>query len=128
VQVHFSLFGDSADVTARYVHGLRQTYLRLRNHFGCNRWYSLVTRLKRKLVSVHLEIMLVSVQDRCTVCIECTIAHKSFGMHPMELLDDVRHVESCFGLFRDSVIVGARLVHDLHQTYHRLRKHFQSNP
>jgi hypothetical protein len=75
-----------------------------------------------------LEIMLVSVQDRCTVCAECTIAQKSFGMHPMELLDDVRHVESYFGLFIDSVIVGARLVHNLHQTYHRLINHFESNP
>jgi hypothetical protein len=36
-------------------------------------------------------------------------------MHPMELLDDVRHVESHFGLFGHSVSVGARLVHDLHK-------------
>ena len=26
------------------------------------------------VVSVHLEIVLVSVQDRCTVCAKCTIA------------------------------------------------------
>ena len=31
----------------------------------------------------------------------------------MELLHDVRHVESCFGPFGDSVSVGARLVHIL---------------
>jgi hypothetical protein len=32
-----------------------------------------VTRFKWKLVSVRLEIVLVSVQDRCTVCANCTI-------------------------------------------------------
>jgi hypothetical protein len=31
-----------------------------------------VTRLKWKLVLVHLETMLVLVHDRCTVCAECT--------------------------------------------------------
>jgi hypothetical protein len=30
--------------------------------------------LKSKLVSVSLETVLVSVQDRCTVCAKCTIA------------------------------------------------------
>jgi hypothetical protein len=29
-------------------------------------------------------------------------------MHPMELLDDVDHVESRFGLFGDSVSFGAK--------------------
>jgi hypothetical protein len=29
-------------------------------------------------------------------------------MHPMELLDDVGHVESGFGPFGDSVCVGVR--------------------
>jgi hypothetical protein len=43
----------------------------------------------------------------------------------MELLDDVRHVETRFGLFGDNISVSARKVHDLHQTYHRLRNHFQ---
>jgi hypothetical protein len=33
-----------------------------------------VTRLKCKLVSVCLETVLVSVQDRCTVCTKYTIA------------------------------------------------------
>jgi hypothetical protein len=79
----------------------------------------------RNLISVHLEIVLVSVQDRCTVCVECTMAQKSFWTHPMELLDDVRHVESHFGLFGDSASVSARYVHDLHQTYHRFRNHFR---
>jgi hypothetical protein len=33
----------------------------------------MVTRLKWKLVSVHLETVFVSVQDRCTVCVKHTI-------------------------------------------------------
>jgi hypothetical protein len=53
---------------------LRQTYHRLRNYFGCTGWYSCVTRLKWKIVSVRLETVLVSVQGRCTVCAKYTIA------------------------------------------------------
>jgi Na+-translocating ferredoxin:NAD+ oxidoreductase RNF subunit RnfB len=53
---------------------LRQMYHRLRNCFGCTGWYSCVTRLKWKHVLVHLETVLVSVQDRCTVCGKCSIA------------------------------------------------------
>jgi hypothetical protein len=49
-------------------------YHRLRNCFGCTGQYSLVTRLKWKLVSIHLATVLVLVQDRCTVCAKCTIA------------------------------------------------------
>jgi hypothetical protein len=48
-------------------------YYRLRSHFGCTRWYSLVTRLKWKLVSVRLEIVLMLKQDSCSVCAERTI-------------------------------------------------------
>ena len=39
----------------------------------------------------------------------------------MELLDDVCHTKSCFGLFRDSVSFGARYVQGLHIMQHRLR-------
>ena len=67
MEAHFSLFGDSVNLDAIQVHGLRQMHYRLRNHFGCNRWYSDVTLVKWILVSVHLEIVLVSTQDRCTV-------------------------------------------------------------
>jgi hypothetical protein len=55
------------------VHGLCQTYHRLRNHFVYTRWYSNVTRLKWKLILVHLEIVLILMQDRCTVCAKHTI-------------------------------------------------------
>jgi hypothetical protein len=36
----------------------------------------LVTRVKWKPVSVHLEIVLILTQDRCTVCTEHTIESK----------------------------------------------------
>jgi hypothetical protein len=42
----------------------------------------------------------------------------------MELLGDMGQVESHFGPFRDGVSLGARLVHGLRQTYHRVRNHF----
>jgi hypothetical protein len=39
----------------------------------------------------------------------------------MELLGDMAHVESRFSPLRDSVSAGARWVHGLRQTYHRLK-------
>ena len=60
------------------------------------------------LVSVRLETMLVSVQDRCTVCAKNTIGSKFILEEPVELLGDVGHVESHFGPFEYSVCVGAR--------------------
>ena len=52
---------------------MHQTYHRLRNHFGHTQWYFKVMRLKWKLDSVYLEIVLILTQDRCTVCAERTI-------------------------------------------------------
>jgi hypothetical protein len=40
VEAWFGLFGDSATLDARLVHGLRQTYHRLGNSIGGNRWNS----------------------------------------------------------------------------------------
>ena len=37
VESRFGLFGDSANLDARLVHGLRRTFRRLRNHFGDTR-------------------------------------------------------------------------------------------
>jgi hypothetical protein len=73
VEACFGPFGDSANLDARYVHGLCQTYYRPRNRFRCTRLCSEVMRLKRKLISVRLEIVLILMQDRCTVCAEYTI-------------------------------------------------------
>jgi hypothetical protein len=60
------------------------------------------------LVSVHLEIVLILTQDRCTVCTERTIGSELFCTRPMKLLGDVGHVESRFGPFRDGVSLGTR--------------------
>ena len=59
------------------------------------------------LISVCLEIVLVLVQDRCTVCVKRTIGSEIIWTHLMELLGDVGHVKSHFGLFGDSVGVDA---------------------
>jgi hypothetical protein len=69
----FGPIGDGVSVSARQVHGFRQTYHGHSNHFGRTRWYSAVTRLKWKLILVHLDIVLILTQDRCTVCTKCTI-------------------------------------------------------
>ena len=55
-----------------------------------------------------LEIVLMLTQDSCTVCAERNIGSELFWTHPMELLGDMGHVESSFGLFGDSASVGAR--------------------
>jgi hypothetical protein len=67
-----------------------------------------MTRLKWKLVSVRLEIVLILTQGMCTVCTVHTIGSETFYTHLMKLLGDVGHIESHFGLFGDSVSVGAR--------------------
>jgi hypothetical protein len=72
-EFRFSQFGDSASVSARQVHGLHQTYHRHRNRFGRTRWDSLVTRLKGKLGSVYLEIVLLLMHNWCTVCVKLTV-------------------------------------------------------
>jgi hypothetical protein len=59
------------------------------------------------LISVRLEMVLESVEDRCTFCAKHTIGQESFSTHPMVLLGDMGHVKSCSGLFGDSVSVTA---------------------
>jgi hypothetical protein len=59
-------------------------------------------------VSVCLEIVLVSVQDRCTICAKYTIGSKIILMHLMLLLGDEAQVEAHFGLFGYSVNLDAR--------------------
>jgi hypothetical protein len=39
VESCFGPFRDSVCVNVRWVHGLRQSYHSLRNHFGRTRWY-----------------------------------------------------------------------------------------
>jgi hypothetical protein len=73
MESRFSAVGDSVSFGAREVHGLCLIHHRLRNYFGCTRRYSLVKRLKWNLGSVCLEIGLILMQDRCTVCMKHTI-------------------------------------------------------
>jgi hypothetical protein len=54
------------------------------------------------------EMVLVSAQDRCTVCAERTIGSEIILTHPMVLLGDVGQVEARFGPFVDSVNLGTR--------------------
>jgi hypothetical protein len=72
-EAHFDLFGNSFNFGTRKVHSFRRMYHQHGNHFGHTRWYSYVIYVNWKLVLVYLEIVLVSVQDRCTVCAEGTI-------------------------------------------------------
>ena len=59
------------------------------------------------LVSDHLEIVLVSVEDRCTVCAKRTIGLDIVFNAPMVLLGDEAQVEACFGPFGDSANLDA---------------------
>ena len=60
------------------------------------------------LVSVRLEVVLVSVQDRCTICAKRNIGSEMFWTQPMVLLGDEAQVEARFGLFADSANFDAR--------------------
>jgi Cu/Ag efflux pump CusA len=106
VDACFGLFGDSANLDARLVQGLRRTYHRLRNHFGRTRWISYVTLVMWKLVLMHLETMVVSVQIGARFA--PNISQKSFWTHPMVLLGDEAQVDARFSLFGDSAHLNAR--------------------
>jgi hypothetical protein len=60
MESHFDLFGDDVSVCTRYVHDLCQMY----------------DRLNWKFILVRLDIVLILMQDRSTVCVECTIGSK----------------------------------------------------
>ena len=65
-------------------------------------------RLKWKLVLVCLEIVLILTQDRCTVCVECTIGSEIILDAPEVLLGDEAQVKARFGTFEDSANLDAR--------------------
>jgi hypothetical protein len=65
------------------------------------------------LVSVYLEIVLVSVQDRCMVCTEHTIGSENVLDTHDGTARCLGHVKSHFGLFAYSANLDARLVHGL---------------
>ena len=67
-----------------------------------------MTRVMSNHVSVRLEMVLVSVQDRCMVCVKRTIGLEIILEAPMVLLGDEAQVEAHFGLFRDSTSLDVR--------------------
>jgi hypothetical protein len=124
VEACFGPFGDSANLDERYVHGLRRTYYGLRNRFRCTRCCSKVMMLRRKLILVCLEIVLILTQDRCTDCAEHTIGSEIVLDAPDETH---RCHESCGISFRSiwrqhycRCKIGARFA----PKYHRLRNRF----
>ena len=60
------------------------------------------------LVSDHLEIVLVSMKDRCTVCAKRCIGSDIVFNAPMVLLGDEAQVEAPFSPFGDSANLGTR--------------------
>ena len=60
------------------------------------------------LVSIRLEIVLLSVQDRCTICAKRTIGLEIVLDAPMVLLGDEAQVEARFGPFGNSATPDAR--------------------
>ena len=74
--------------------------------------------LKWKLISIHLEIVLILTQIGAWFAPNVPWAQNKFWTRPMELLRDMCRVESCFDAFGDGVSVGARKMHGLGQTYH----------
>ena len=59
-------------------------------------------------VSVRLEMVLVSVQERCMVYAKHTIGSETILDAPLVLLGDEAQVEAHFGLFRDSTSLDVR--------------------
>ena len=67
-----------------------------------------MTRVMPNHVSVRLEMALVSVQDRCTICAKRTIGIDSVINAPMVLLDDEAQVEARFSPCGESANLDAR--------------------
>jgi uncharacterized membrane protein len=67
-----------------------------------------VTWVMWNLVSVCLEIVLVSVQDRCTVCAKRTTGSEIISDAPDGILGDEAEVEARFSPFGDIANLDAR--------------------
>jgi hypothetical protein len=65
-----------------------------------------VTLVMWNLISIHLEIVLVLVHDRCMVW--PNVAQKSFSIHPMVLLGDEVKEDTCLAPFGDSANLDTR--------------------
>ena len=108
VEARFSPFRDSINLDASSVHGLHRTWNRLGSRFGCTRWNSKATWVKWKLILFHLEIVLISVQDRCTVYAKCATGVAIVLGVPNGTLVDVGQVEVRSIPFGDSGSLDAR--------------------
>jgi hypothetical protein len=84
-----------------------------------------MTWVMLNIVSILMETVLVSVQDRGTICAKRTIGSEIILNAPDGAPSVEAYVEAHFGPFGDSANLDARLVHDLHRTYHRLRNQFR---
>ena len=67
-----------------------------------------MTRVMSNHVLIHLETVLVSLQDRSKVCAKHTMAQKSFWTHQMILLGDEARAEARFGPFGDGANLDTR--------------------
>jgi hypothetical protein len=76
------------------------------------------------LISVYLEIVLVSVQDRCTVSAKHTIGLETILTKLMVHRVDEAQVEPRFGPFGYRTNLDTSLGHALRRTYRRLENHF----
>jgi hypothetical protein len=70
-----------------------------------------VTWVKWKFALVRLEMVLISVKNRSTVCAECTTGMEIFWPHVMDPLGDVGEMKAHFGPFGDSGSLHTGLVH-----------------
>ena len=73
---------------------------------------------------IRLKIVLVSVQNRCTICAEYIIGLETILDVPIVLLGEEAQVEAQFGPFGDSANLDARWVYGLCGTYHTLGNQF----
>ena len=67
-----------------------------------------MTWVKCELILLSLEIVLISVQDRCTVCAECTTDMGIVLAVPDGTLGDLGQGEAHFSPFGDSISLDAR--------------------
>ena len=63
-----------------------------------------MTCVRWNLTSVHLEIVLVLMQDRCMVCAQCTIGSETVLQAP----DEAGQVKAQYDLFGDSANLHVR--------------------
>jgi hypothetical protein len=73
VKARFGPFGDSSNLDVRYVRGFQWKYHRLEHYFRRTRLNCSVMWVLGNLVAVIFEMVFVSVQDRCRVCVKRTI-------------------------------------------------------